>query len=351
MQEPGIKSTAHALSRPLKIAFVSGKGGVGKTMLASNFAWVCSHLARTLLVDLDFQNQGLKGLFAPHVEFSRANALDAIQDLDDKELQLSIEVSSALGFLPSVSWQQKASQDEIAQRTHADGFQKRLGKFIEKQWEEQGFDIIVLDCHGGVDPVSLAAFEICNQTLMVTEADSVTFNGTLELLDYYDLKSRERQLNVNPAGEFDRASIPAVPRDRPEPVRHVQFIVNRLRSKYRWKDLERIYQGLMKEGLGSFSRERSVLCYIPVEDSLADSFGEYPFYVKLAPNSIFSRKIHLMVSSVTEGGVQLPANYRPLLKLRERRYRSKVAKIVVSNEYKEVVPGLVDCSGSRSCAL
>ncbi len=79
---------------PVVIAFVSGKGGVGKTGLAANFGWICSRFAKTLLIDLDFQNQGLTGLFTPHAEFQDSSAVDAIihaeagRELDFTELGL-----------------------------------------------------------------------------------------------------------------------------------------------------------------------------------------------------------------------------------------------------------------------
>jgi hypothetical protein len=165
---------------------------------------------------------------------------------------------------------------------------------------------------------------------MVTEADSVTFNGTLELLDYYKLKTCERQLKYHAY----QGSEPVSARAAPEASHNIRFIINRLRSKYRWKDLERIYRRFMKEGLGALSLDRSIFCYIPVEESLADSFGEYPFHAKLAPDSIFSKKVHFMAYSLTEGRLPLPADYKPLAKLRKRRYRNKVEKVVISNEYK-----------------
>ena len=47
---------------PTTVCFVSGKGGVGKTMLAVAFAREISLTNRTLVVDLDFFNRGLTGL-------------------------------------------------------------------------------------------------------------------------------------------------------------------------------------------------------------------------------------------------------------------------------------------------
>jgi cellulose biosynthesis protein BcsQ len=46
------------------LAFVSGKGGVGKTMLSVAFATELSKRKKTLLFDVDFFNRGLSGLFA-----------------------------------------------------------------------------------------------------------------------------------------------------------------------------------------------------------------------------------------------------------------------------------------------
>jgi hypothetical protein len=46
----------------LVLAIASGKGGVGKTMLAAAIAKELSRRRRTLLVDLDFFNRGLAGL-------------------------------------------------------------------------------------------------------------------------------------------------------------------------------------------------------------------------------------------------------------------------------------------------
>ena len=54
--------TKMAESKPLIIAVLSGRGGVGKTMLAVAVAKELSLQERTLIVDLDFFNRGLSGL-------------------------------------------------------------------------------------------------------------------------------------------------------------------------------------------------------------------------------------------------------------------------------------------------
>ena len=56
-------------NNPLTVSFVSGKGGVGKTSLAANFALMARELAKTVFIDLDFQNQGATGLLTLFFEF------------------------------------------------------------------------------------------------------------------------------------------------------------------------------------------------------------------------------------------------------------------------------------------
>ena len=117
---------------------------------------------------------------------------------------------------------------------HDRSFQTALQDFILETCTHLGFEIIVLDCHGGVDLVSFSAFRLSDVTLVITEADSVTFGGTLELLDFY-----KEQL-ANP-GE-----IPTLVANSEEPNqnsqgylkesenKNVRFIVNRLPSKYKF---------------------------------------------------------------------------------------------------------------------
>ena len=51
----------------ITFAVVSGKGGTGKTTLSVALAHELSKSGSVLLVDLDFFNRGLSGLFADHI--------------------------------------------------------------------------------------------------------------------------------------------------------------------------------------------------------------------------------------------------------------------------------------------
>src|SRR5947209_6557192 len=82
------------------LAFVSGKGGVGKTVLAANFALCSSTVQKTVLVDLDFQNQGASGLLADYLKPGCLNAFDMLdgRTLDESTL---IRVREELLFIPA----------------------------------------------------------------------------------------------------------------------------------------------------------------------------------------------------------------------------------------------------------
>src|SRR6185369_11249208 len=83
-----------------KIAFASGKGGVGKTLVAVNFAHCASTIRRTLLIDFDFQNQGASGLFASYLKTGCLNAFDLVTN-QGIQTASPIEVRPNLFFAPA----------------------------------------------------------------------------------------------------------------------------------------------------------------------------------------------------------------------------------------------------------
>ena len=95
---------------PSVISIVSGKGGVGKTLLAANFSYISSRFAKTVIIDLDFQNQGLTGLFAGYTDLNHIDALDLCENPDSlKEDDLNLQMDQ-LYFIPSVIGKAGVSQ-------------------------------------------------------------------------------------------------------------------------------------------------------------------------------------------------------------------------------------------------
>jgi cellulose biosynthesis protein BcsQ len=285
-----------------KIAFVSGKGGAGKTVLAANFAFCSSTNCRTLLVDLDFQNQGSTGLLAQYLKPGCLNAFDIFTERT--ESGKPVEVRSNLFFIPAFD---PARSDRFGSQLttsfHSAGFDK-LFRFLDNLLSSEGFDRVVLDCHGGLDDVSFAAFIYSDTTMIVTEADKVTFNGTLELLDFYigraatitreitNPKSKE----MNRFASTDRAVVHRVFHVEENKVR---IIVNRVSGKFSYNALKQILAQQFYDNIKHLSAMNEGFYFVPGDPLVGESFSEYPFYFEVMPESIFSQKIEQLYEQVT----------------------------------------------------
>lgn len=295
------------------IAFVSGKGGVGKTTLAANVAWLISQApARVLLIDLDFQNLGCTGLIGSWYRLEESYALALIQaDQEPQNQPPSLtRITENLQFLPAGLVAQTEERRDAFPDDPQDLY-ARLSELLGNLHKSCSIDCFVLDCHGGIDATSIASAGVCDYTMVVTEADTVTFAGTLGLVDSYYQQYR-----------FS---------DR-EPK--VEYIVNRIPAKYKWKDLDELYKKYLKKQLGRFTKSKSVLSYIPAENYIADSFGDYPFQVELAPTAIFTRKLELILYSLFNHSRPNLISEKACGKFSKERYRRKINKRVISNEAK-----------------
>jgi cellulose biosynthesis protein BcsQ len=297
------------------IAFVSGKGGVGKTTLTTNIAWLISTApARVLIIDLDFQNQGCTGLVAARYKLENSNALALLradQELENPSLSFT-QITENLQFLPAALIVQTEEHYDASLDVPEDLYE-RIDKLLNYFHELYSIDCFVLDCHGGIDATSIAAAGFCDHTLVVTEADTVTFAGTLALLDsYYDKYSSS-----------DR---------KPK----IEYIVNRIPPKYKWRDLDRLYQDYLGRYFGRFTKSKSILSYIPAEGYLADSFGEYPFQVKLAPSALFTRKLELTLYSLFHDSQPKLLTRKTRKRFRKKRYAKKIHRRIISNESRNI---------------
>src|SRR5689334_10270433 len=172
------------------VSLASGKGGVGKTLFAANLARLASTKSRCVLIDLDFQNQGCSGLLSRFLFAGCVNAFDLLSD-PASELGTLIPINPQLSFIPAFD-PSKTERFALQQNPMfiSLGLQSVHSTFQRLLMPDR-FDLIVADCHGGLDDISFAAFIESDCTLIITEVDKVTFNGTLELIDYYWTRSRE----------------------------------------------------------------------------------------------------------------------------------------------------------------
>ena len=251
---------------PLILSFVSGKGGVGKTMLAVSAANELAQSHSTLILDLDFFNRGLSGMFVgtgthqtiPSPTFLRHN---------EPQEWFAVEISHNLFTI---------SFPDIDYFDFKEHTPERITELAEdlKSWIVELSDrldctAVVLDCHGGPDALSFASTIISTKTLLVSEPDRVTMYGTLHFL------RRLAPLGVN------HSDI------------HLIFnkVVDTVRSNFLW----RLYnESLRAEYFGG----KPLLAAFPLELYLTKSFEMNPLVVEDYPHSMLAQKTKVMLSDL-----------------------------------------------------
>jgi MinD-like ATPase involved in chromosome partitioning or flagellar assembly len=301
------------LSAPQKIAFVSGKGGVGKTLLAANFAFCSSTNQRTILIDFDFQNQGSSGLLAQYLTEGCPNAFDLLMTEKPKTTNL-IEIRKDLLFIPAFD-PGKANRfgSQISASFSVLNVNKLSG-MLNTLMADNDAQSVVVDCHGGLDDVSFSAFISADVTFIVTEADRVTFNGTLELLDFY----LERAAATHHLGctktEAPSKNDPALARKFSHVEENkVSILVNRVSGRFSYDALQHVCARQFYENVHALREMNTGFFFFPIDPLAAESFSEYPFYVELMPESILAQKMELLYTKTT--------NRSPIIAGRSRFYR------------------------------
>jgi MinD-like ATPase involved in chromosome partitioning or flagellar assembly len=309
-----------------KLSFVSGKGGVGKTLLAANFSLYASTTHKTVLIDLDFQNQGASGLLAEYLKPGCLNSFDLLS-AGLVELEKLIEVRDNLFFVPAFD---PSKSDRFASQPASSSFQSKgvegLARALDRLAEAGNFNATIIDCHGGLDDSSFAAFIYSDTTFIVTEPDKVTFSGTLELLDFY----------VGRANAIATSQIPDCKLSREAPLENsiarrithiednkIRFLVNRVSGKFGYRTLKEVLSRQFDANLDIIQKMNQGFSFFPSEPILSESFSEYPFFVELLPESVFSQKIEFLCKQVF-GTAPVIKGRSPLYRFFERVSLSKI---------------------------
>lgn len=263
------------------LTVTSGKGGVGKSTITLNIARQLSLSGkRTLLVDFDIHNKGITGLFLPSIQTQSATVTTIVHqssgftqgntqgDIKDMKL-IRVTADANLLLLPASHPQEMIQWDRFhSENALIVGF---FRAFFENLAREHRFDVIVIDCYGGIDSLTVAAAGIADDTIIVNEPDLITFSGTLQLYIYI------------------RKQYVGAPR---KPLIH--FVINRITSRHSFTFLEREYNF----HLASLSIDDAILAYFPYDKLLLETFGDYPFFTELLPHGLFTRKIRLLIETL-----------------------------------------------------
>lgn len=264
---------------PHIIAVVSGKGGVGKTMLAVAVANELARNTRTLIIDLDFFNRGLTGLMGPirtAREICSVPKPDFLFDAgepgvsEDRDPWKIMEVDENLLHIAY----DDLTEAEIRKFETMDTAHLResLGAFVNRAAAACDCQAVVLDCHGGPDNSSFAACLVADHSLLVSEPDRITLFGTLNFL---------RQIQAA-AGDV-RADI--------------RLVFNKVVPAFTTAFLHRFYDHYLKDEFDG----KPLLAIYPMEVHLTKEFERTPFLSKVFPTSLLARKTKILLFDLFEG--------------------------------------------------
>lgn len=290
------------------LAFVSGKGGVGKTFLVANMGRAIATGRKTILIDLDLQNQGLSGLLSSYLADDVVNAADDIIFASGEESDKTlIRIDDNLWFIPAFS--PSAPRGSFGNQMQVGDLAKKLRERVEHLRTKYGAEVVILDCHGGLDNISFGAFIYSDVTFVVTEVDKVTFNGTLELMDFYfESAVAQREQSARETGQLCQTSagesvnLQSVVRQFEE--NKLYFLVNRVRYRLDSRILRKTLEDELFKNFGHLRKMLCGLAFLPSDTLAARSFSDYPFYVELLPESILSQKMFLICRQILGGRFQ-----------------------------------------------
>jgi cellulose biosynthesis protein BcsQ len=290
--------------RALIVSVVSGKGGVGKTMLSVSIARELSANTRTLLLDLDFFNRGLTGLMR-HGQTLQAIPLPAfLTHASAAEVARTWELVEVALNLFHVRYPD-LTPEEIRSLENSDVAQlaRGLKQFLDEIVTCSRCESVIIDCHGGPDQLSFAACLVADYSLLVSEPDKITFYGTLHFL-----RQLRRVLSENA--------------EAPPP--DVRLVFNKVVPAFSARYLRKFYD---KEIARLFDH-RPLLAIFPIEMYLTKEFERTPFLTAVYPFSLLAKKTRVLLRDLLQEAHPhfVPRSVRHVLRPRLSLTRNSVAR-------------------------
>lgn len=283
------------ISEPTVVAFVSGKGGVGKTMLAVAAAREFSLQGPTLILDLDFFNRGLSGLLGAGTTASAVQPPLFLKDSDgDRWYAREVDTNLFALSFPDVEGVQLAEIDSADVSLLA----TQLNQWILDLSEQLHCQTVVLDCHGGPDHLSFAAVKVAQKTLMISEPDQITLYGTLHFLRRLGELSLETE--------------------------KVHLVFNKVVDSIRARFLFFTYNRYLRGHFG----DKPLLALFPLEVYLTKHFEHHPFVTDDFPRSMLARKTQVMLADLMDGLERevVPARARNIPRLVAKIWRTSFGR-------------------------
>ena len=249
-------------TKRLTVTIASGKGGAGKTTVATAIGYELSRARTTLFVDLDFFNRGLTGLLVREDTAPITREAHTEDHSDDVTWRLTkIEERVFVLEFPIMS---PAKITELQSRK-VGRLAEWLRRVVDHASELCDAKTVVMDTHGGPDNVSFAACSVADHSILVSEPDRVTLYGTLHFI-------KQARLAIGNGANIHLVFNKVGP-DLSEPFL-TELFKNRLRQHF---------------GQGRW------LGVVPYDGQFVREFGNYRFLTAIFPYSIVTKKIGVLI--------------------------------------------------------
>jgi pilus assembly protein CpaE len=158
------------------IGIFSAKGGVGKTLLATNLAtaFALGHKVKTALIDLNPGSGTADLLLDLDPERSWQDLRDVIGELTPQHIQLAVTPYQIgldlLASPPRISWNQTMSKSDLA--SLLDAFRG-------------AYEVILVDAPTGISELTLSALELVDLRLITLTPDAPALRTTARYLESF----------------------------------------------------------------------------------------------------------------------------------------------------------------------
>ena len=170
------------------IAYISGKGGSGKTTLALSMADLLSRcMVKTLLIDCDLSTNGATYFFESDLanrgatpKSSILSFSDLLETYDTSSVLTPIHISNYFDFFPSIAEITGATSRTVnAALLHRGDLSSKLRQYLEKA--KQIYDVILFDCQAGYTELLPALLPMMDVDIFVLETDAISASAMRNL--------------------------------------------------------------------------------------------------------------------------------------------------------------------------
>jgi septum site-determining protein MinD len=153
------------------IAVVGGKGGVGKSVFAANLAlsWLQNFKQRPLIVDLDLNSLGDQNIILGQ---NPPKSIVDVSKLPPGPIDPKILSPFMLNAPQGYSFIASPRDQIVARDIDIDG----VTRFLKAA--PSIFNLTVVDCGNGLDPIAMRVFEYATAIFVVTTPDVIVINQT-----------------------------------------------------------------------------------------------------------------------------------------------------------------------------